>query len=86
MARHRREVAGLGRESLEAGFKQAQRVVEGIIHDPHAGGAGGQGGEALGLGFELEQGALIEGRAAGEISGGDGLVEQIEQLLVVGSC
>ena len=84
-SRDGREVAGLGSKSLEAGFEKTQEIVERVIHDPHAGRAGGQLGKALGLGFELEQGALVEGRASGEIAGGDGLVEEIEQLLVIGS-
>lgn len=85
-ARHGREVAGLCSQRLEASFEQAERVIEGVIHDPVAGVAERQRSKALGLGFELEQRVAIEGRASGEISGGDGFIEKIEQLLVVGGC
>lgn len=80
----RGEVARFRSQSLEPRFQKAQGVIERVVHDPHASGASGQGGEALGLGFKLEQGAGVEGRTAGEIPGGDGLVEKIEQLLVIG--
>jgi hypothetical protein len=79
------EVAGLGSQRLETSFEQAQRIVERVVHDPIAGVAERQRGEALGLGFELEQGVAIKRRSTRQISGGDRLVEKIE-LLVVGGC
>lgn len=62
------EVACFCRKRTQAGCEKAERVVEGIVHHPHAGCASGQRGKALGLVLQVEKGALIKRRAAGEIS------------------
>jgi hypothetical protein len=60
-AGYSREVASLGSERLKPRFEQAERVVERVVHDPHAGGAERQRSEALCLRLEIEQGVAIEG-------------------------